>query len=200
MGLIRALLWLFFRKPKKKRPKTNPYPLDLPFAIMMISYIMWGMPFIGETIRRERRTFSDYSNQFLGNILSYFMPAKDPPGIIRYRTLKDHSKNILLLSGLMTVSSKAVSVPNIYLSGERILNMKLRKSRGKYGKLNICKLSYFELYQVIYVLWSLPSDLLNKVDTNPIILDTGFSISYTGFRFDFVDGTLFQVCHPHLMD
>ena len=77
--------------------------------------------------------------------------------------------------------------------------MKLRKARGKDGKLNICKLSEFELHQVRYVLGSLPSDLLNKGDTNTTILGTGCSRSATGFRYHFMEGTLVQICHPHLM-
>ena len=71
----------------------------------------------------------------------------------------------------MADSSKAVSVPNIDLSGESILNMILRKARGKDVKLKICKLSDFELHQVIYVLDILPSALLNKGDTKPVIFD-----------------------------
>ena len=42
------------------------------------------------------------------------------------------------------------------------------------------------LNQVRYVLESLPSDLLNKGDTETIILDTGFSRIDTGFIDDFV--------------
>ena len=39
--------------------------------------------------------------------------------------------------------------------------MKMRESICKDGKLNICKLSGFELNQIIYVLGILPSALLN---------------------------------------
>ena len=48
--------------------------------------------------------------------------------------------------------------------------------------MNIWKLSSFELYQLIYVLESLKSALLNKVGIKPIILDTGLSRIATGFR------------------
>ena len=75
----------------------------------------------------------------------------------------------------------------------------MRKSRGKDGKLKIYKLSDFELQQLRSVLESLPSALINKGDTKPIILDTCFSRSATGFRYDFVEGTLAQLFHPHLM-
>ena len=66
-----------------------------------------------------------------------------------------------------------MSVPDIYLSGERVRNMKLKKSRGKDGKLKIYKLSEFEPHKVISVLKSLTSALLNKYETKSIILDTG---------------------------
>ena len=65
----------------------------------------------------------------------------------------------------MSASYKYASVPNIDLSGERMLDTKLRKSRGKGGKPKIRK-------QLISVLNSLPSDLLNMGETNTTILDT----------------------------
>ena len=37
----------------------------------MLSYIMWIMYLIGETLRRGGRTWIDYWNQLLGKILSY---------------------------------------------------------------------------------------------------------------------------------
>ena len=67
-----------------------------------------------------------------------------------------------------------------------MLNMKLRKYRGKYKKLKICKLSDFELQQVKYVLESLTSALIHKGDTNPNILENGCTRSVTGFRDDFL--------------
>ena len=78
--------------------------------------------------------------------------------------------------------------------------MNLRKSRGKDGKLKIYKLSDFELHQVISALESLPSTLLNKCYTKPIILYTGCSINTTGFIDDFMEGTIVWLYHPHLMD
>ena len=54
-----SLLLVLFTKPKKKIPKTHPDPLDFPCAIMLISYIMWSMYFVGETIRRGQGTCSD---------------------------------------------------------------------------------------------------------------------------------------------
>ena len=79
------------------------------------------------------------------------------------------------------------------------MKIKLRKNRGKYGMLKILKLSGFELQQVRYVLYSLPSALINKGDTNSIILDTGLSRSAAGFRDDFGEGTLVKLCHIQLM-
>ena len=42
--------------------------------------------------------------------------------------------------------------------------------------------------------------LLNKGDTNPIFLDTGFYRNYTLFRDDLVEGALARLFHAHLMD
>ena len=106
----------------------------------------------------------------MGKILSYPMPSKEPPNSIRSRTVKAHEKRIILILGLMSASSKPASVTSIELSGERMLNMKLRKGRGKNDKLNICKLSAFELHQVRSVLEMITSEILNTSDTKPIIL------------------------------
>ena len=54
--------------------------------------------------------------------------------------------------GLMAASDKADVVPNIDLSGERMLKMKLRKSRGKDGIWKISKLIGFKLPQVRAIL------------------------------------------------
>ena len=81
-----------------------------------------------------------------------------------------------------------------------MLNMKLIKSRGEDVKLKIYKLINFELNQVISVLEIIPSDLRNNGDTKPILLDTGCSKSSTGFKEDFLEGTLVQLFHTYLMD
>ena len=134
---------------------------------------MWSMSFIGENLRRGGSNWSDYWNQFLGKILPYPMPAKNPPDPIIYRTAKAHATKRLLLLGLMSASSKSASVTNIELSVERILKINLRKDRGKDVKLKICKLSDFEINQVISVLDIITSYLINKGETKPIILHTG---------------------------
>ena len=134
------------------------------------------------------------------NILYSPILAKDTPDLIISSNYKAHASNILLLLGLISDSTKSAGVPNINLSGERILKMNLSKYRYKDGKLKICKLSDLVLQKVISVLEILTSALLKKGDTKPIILDNVCSRISTGFRYDFVDGTLVQICHPHLMD
>ena len=166
---------------------------------MLISYIMWIISFIGDTLRRGERTWDDYWNQVLVKIFYYTMPAKEPPGTIRYRTEISNARKRLIILGLMAASDKHAGVPNIDLSGERILNMKLIKSRGKDRMLRICKLGDLELQQVIDVLENIPSALINKVDTKPIILAIGFSRSATGFRHGFLEGNLVQMYHTHVM-
>ena len=71
-----------------------------------------------------------------------------------------------------------------------MLKMKFSESRGKDGKPKICKLSDFELNQVRSFLESLPSALLKKGDTKSTILDTGCYRSATGFKYEFLKGTL----------
>ena len=119
---------------------------------MLISYIMWIISFIGDTLRRGERTWDDYWNQVLVKIFYYTMPAKEPPGTIRYRTEISNARKRLIILGLMAASDKHAGVPNIDLSGERILNMKLRKSRGKDGIWKISKLIGFKLPQVRAIL------------------------------------------------
>ena len=77
--------------------------------------------------------------------------------------------------------------------------MKLRKYRDKDGKINIFKSIAFEVHQVRFVLERIHSDLLNKDDTNPIILETAWSRSSTGFRDEFVGGIV-RLWNLHHMD
>ena len=148
------------------------------------------MYFIGESLRRGERTRSDYWNQFPGNIISYPITSKEPPDTIIYSTAKACESKRFLLLGLMDTSSKASSVLIIDLIGDIMLNMKLRKDRYKDYILRISKFSDFGLHQIRYLLENIPSTLINKGDTNPIILDTGFSKSATGFRDGLVEGDL----------
>ena len=104
---------------------------------MIPSYIMWVISFIVYILRRGGVTWIDYWNQVLCKILSSHMPAKDPPDIIRSRTKHYHERKILLLLGLMDVSTKSSGFTNIYLGGYKMMNMKLSKSRGKDFKLDI---------------------------------------------------------------
>ena len=46
---------------------------------------------------------------------------------------------------------------------------------------------------------SIPSALINKGDNKPIILDIGCYRIATGFRNEFLEGTLVWLCHTHLM-
>ena len=78
--------------------------------------------------------------------------------------------------------------------------MKLWKAIGKDGKLKICKLIDFEPNQVRYILEILPSSLLNRGETQPIILDTAFYWSATGLRYEVLGRNIVRLCHPHLMD
>ena len=96
---------------------------------MLLSFIMWSMYFIGETLSRGGTTRSYYWNQFLGKILSFTIPTNDPPNPIISRTAKSHSRKRLLLLGLINDYYKAASVTNIVLSGESMLNMKLEESQ-----------------------------------------------------------------------
>ena len=157
------------------------------------------MSYIGETLKRGGMTWSDYWDQFMVKILSYTMPAKELPYPIIYRTKKSHARNRLLLLGLMNASTKSSSFPSIGLSRDRLLKINMIKSRGRYGKLKICKMGDIELNKVRSVLGIILSYLLNKGGTKPIILYIGCSRSTTGFKDDFVE-SLVQICHPHLMD
>ena len=142
----------------------------------------------------------NYWNQFLGKILYYTIPANEPSDTIRYMTKNSHARKVILLLGLMGASVKDAGVPNLDLSRYRMMKTKLRKSRDKDDMLKICKLRDLELRKVRYVLEILPSYLINKGDTNLIILYNGCPRIATGFRDDFVEGNLVHLCHPHLMD
>ena len=160
---------------------------------MLLYNIKWILSYIGDTLIRGKRNFSDYWNQLLGKILYYPMHTKAQSDTTISSTTRSHARKRLLLLGLMAEYTKSTSVPNIDLSGNIMLKIKLGGSRGKVNKLKICKLSYFELNQVRSVLDIIPSALINKGDTKPIILDTGFSRSDTRFKVIFVKGTILHI-------
>ena len=83
------------------------------------------------------------------------MTVKEPPYPIISRTENSCVSKIILILGMVADSFKYVIVPNINLSGERMLDMNLRKSIRNYGKLKIYKFSSFELHQVISLLESI---------------------------------------------
>ena len=151
-GLIRDFFLFLFPKPNKNKPKIKSDPIGFPCALMLIYYIMWNISFIGDALSIGERTWGDYWNQVLVKIFYSPMLDKEPPGNIRSRTVRSHTRKRLIILGLMAASDKPTGVPNIDLSGEKILNMKLRKSRGKDGIWKISKLIGFKLPQVRAIL------------------------------------------------
>ena len=95
------------------------------------------------------------------------MPAKDPPDLIKYMTEKDDARKIIFFLGVMAEFSKSASVSSIDLSGEMMLSVKQRKSIGKDGKLNICKLSAFELHKVRFSWRVFPQQFSTRVTARP---------------------------------
>ena len=113
---------------------------------------MCSISFISESLNIGGRTWIDQWNQVMVNIFSCPITDKYLCCPIIYRTAKSHGRQRLIPLGLMAASTKADGIPNIDLSGERMLKMKLIKSRGKDCMLKIFKLSELELQQVRYVL------------------------------------------------
>ena len=134
------------------------------------------MSLIGETLRRGWITWSAYWNKLLVKIFYYTINFKYPYDLISNSTAIVCKSKRLLLLGLMDSSARYSDVPNIYLNGERMLNMIRIKSRGKDGILIIAAASE------VFIGESSLSPA-NKCDINPIILDTDFSISDTGFVY-----------------
>ena len=108
---------LYFRKPKNNIPKTYLDHIVFPCVLVLLFYIMWSMYFIGDTLIRGGKTWSNYWSQLLVRIFSCAMLVKGPPDPIRSITVKHHASKRLLLLGLIFASSKTVSVPNIDLRG-----------------------------------------------------------------------------------
>ena len=114
-----------------KRPKTKTDPIGFPFALVLIVYIMWNISFIGETLRRGGRTWSDKRNQFLVKILSYLIPTKETHDNIRSSTVEVHGKKNTPYLRFYVCLLNYVSVRNIDLSVESMLKTNLRKYIGK---------------------------------------------------------------------
>ena len=111
-GIIRAFFWVLFYNTKNKRPNNKTYPLGFPYELMLLSYTIWIMSFIGHDLSRGGRTWSDYWNQVLIKIIYSQILAKYPPFTIIYNTTKAISRKKLFLLGLMAASNKYDGVPN----------------------------------------------------------------------------------------
>ena len=109
------------------------------------------------------------------------------------------NKKRLLLLALQVALNISSQIPVVTLNEDR----KLRSDLHRYapgGLLCTARLTDLQKERVLNALQALPSQLVTKGDVCPLIADTGCSRSVTGFKQDFVPGTLKSLNKPVMLD
>ncbi len=109
-------------------------------------------------------------------------------------------KRQLLLIALMAALNKVYSIPPIELDSNKRLKKSLRRKLSKQGVLLTAKLSQEEAARVRKAVSYLPQSLVKEGDMKPLIVDSGASCHATGFKNDFIPGTLKSLDDPVSMD
>jgi len=107
----------------------------------------------------------------------------------------------MLLTALAIAIMKAdAAAPRILLSSDRTLIQTVRKCTGSNRVLLTAKLSTDGTKRVRQALNAIPAQLYTPDDSKNLILDTGCSSTATGFKDDFIPGTLVKLDEPKPMD
>ena len=105
----------------------------------------------------------------------------------------------LMLLALQAAAAIAHSQPDITLSETKMIRNKLRKYRRN-GQMMTGKIEGEDRMRLRKVFADLPQGLLGAGDNFELILDTGCSKTGTGFKEDFVIGSLADLDKPVFMD
>ena len=187
--------------------------LGFPYALFLLSYIMLNMNYIGNLLSSAGRRWVDTINFFFWYIgikktKSYRTRMKESRNKIldhiqnvsmigkeASRNSDEHKKNSnirkkAMLIGLTMFIATIISDVDIRLTKDSSLSSKLLKKTDTNGWLLTGSLENSECAQIRKALETLPSTLTLHEDVKPIIIDTGCSITASGFLEDFEPNTL----------
>ena len=112
---------------------------------------------------------------------------------------KKQGRTRMLLLALQVAMHIAADVPQVEISTHRALCCKLRP-HVKCGFLNVAALTADEKAQVLDAVKQFPNKLLQTGDLKTLVCDTGASSSVSGFKDDFIEGTLTKLDRPKYFD
>ena len=165
---------------------------------MILSSIMWSMWSIGMHLAQIGLTYATFAGLaywrfFQGAPAPLPLPRKPPD------PTKPTGKARLTLLALQVALRMAADIPDITLQHDVELRHLIRHHTRR-GILNIMKLSASQRDRVFEVVNHMPEQLLQSGDVCTVIADTGASSSVTGYKDDFVPGSLKRLTSPILYD
>ncbi len=176
--------------------KPIAYPIGYPAPLMMLSYVMWSMQWVGLVLKAMGNRWAifarrAYWKELIGYELSPPPPPRKPPDPtvrLQIKTRRNGKVRMMHLA-LQVALRMANDVPDIAVSSQTMLRKQLRR-RLTGGRLNVTKLTDVEKSQVLRAVENFPDQLLHAGQVLTLVVDTGASRSVTGYKEDFVPGTL----------
>ena len=139
--------------------------------------------------------------RMLADIIERERELSRPPTIVDrvFRRKPQGARRRLLLLALQAAAVIAQEQPNIDLTSVRMTRHNLRRYKRK-GVMMTGKISEEDCTRLRKVLEDLPQGLLSEGDSFQLILDTGCTKTGTGYKDDFIPGTLRDLPTPVRMD
>ena len=193
--------------PEEERGTPPPvhYPIGYPCVLMILSCIMWSMATVGFLLRSVGLRYHVFARLAYWRLFRGDPPplAKrkppDKPSPRRVFGTKLPPKHRLLLLGLFVALRLSESMPVLTLAQDRALHACIRRHTRK-GRLRLHRLSPAEREQVYQAVEVFASQLLSPETVKSLIVDTGASVSASGYEDDFVPGTLRELDKPAPFD
>jgi len=105
----------------------------------------------------------------------------------------------MLLTALAIAALKVDAIPQVTLAKDRHLQRRIR-SASRRGLLNTLNLKPADAALVRKAIQAMPAHLYKENDSSLWIVDSGCSDTATGFKSDFIPGSLIQLEYPKPMD
>ena len=138
----------------------------------------------------------------------YVPPDREPPDITHQQTKRKQSSGenkhkplqTMFIMGLQAAAAIASDIPNINLQSNKAKWEKVRHRKNNHALLGTnAPINEEDLKRLQATLGDLPQGLLANGDSFNLIFDSGCTRASTGFREDFIDGTLQTLPTPVIM-
>jgi len=159
-------------------------PIGFPAPLMLLSYIMWNMTFVGLLLRCGGWIWSQWCVTYLGpfnSLLKLFKRLVSLwKSLLRKRKPPDKPRSFWTMT-LAAALRQYAAQPALELKSDKKLKHKLRRKLAANGQLLTLQLTSDELAQVRKALTRFPTQLVNPDDLAMVIIDSGASNCVSGF-------------------